>query len=337
MAKIGHRFLGAAVGAVALMALGNGWLDGPASAAELKHVTVRLGFNYNAHRSAYLLGIDKGFYSDVGLDVSVLEGHGFTSSMQLVANKEDTFAIVDPPSLMLAVAQGMPLRMVAQIYQRSPNAVISWDEANIQAPKDLVGKTVSTLQGDTTTTMLFALLAKNHVDRNEVKIFAADGGTRNQVFLSKRAEAITGFSNDSYLGFKGANPNVRYFLYSDYGINTMGDGVAANVDTIKSSPDMVRGFVEATVRAYKYALAHPDESVDALLKRTTTTSRDVEIAKVVATRDLVNSPDTETHGFGYNSPAAWQSAETLMLDFGGLTKKAENIGDYFTNDFLPKK
>ena len=46
------------------------------------------------------------------------------SPMQLVANKEDTFAIVDPPSLMLAIAQGMPLRMVMQIYQRSPNAVI---------------------------------------------------------------------------------------------------------------------------------------------------------------------------------------------------------------------
>ena len=157
---------------------------------------VRLGFNYNAHRSPYLLGVDKGFYKDEGLDVSVLEGHGFTSSMQLVANKEDTFAIVDPPSLMLAVAQGMPLKMVAQLYQRSPNAVISWQDANILAPKDLVGKTVASLQGDTTTTMLFALLAKNKITRGDVNIFAADGGTRNQVFLSKRAQAITGFSND---------------------------------------------------------------------------------------------------------------------------------------------
>jgi len=337
MEKSRRNVLGAAIGLAATIALGNGGLVGPASAAELKQVTVRLGFNYNAHRSPYLLGVDKGFYRDEGLDVSVLEGHGFTSSMQLVANKEDTFAIVDPPSLMLAVAQGMPLKMVAQLYQRSPNAVISWQDANIQAPKDLIGKTVASLQGDTTTTMLFALLAKNKITRSDVNIVAADGGTRNQVFLSKRAQAITGFSNDSYLGFKAADPGIRYFLYSDYGINSMGDGVAANIATIKSSPDVIRAFVNATIHAYQYALAHPEESVDALLKRTTTTNRDVELAKLVATRDLVNSPETEAHGFGYNSPAAWQAAEALMLEFGGLTKKADKIDEYYTNEFLATK
>ena len=76
--------------------------------------------------------------------------------------------------------------------------------------------------------------------------------------------------------------------------------------------------------------------MDALLKRTTTTNRDVEMAKLVATRDLVNSPETEAHGFGYNSPAAWQAAQALMLEFGGLTKKADKIDEYYSNEFLPK-
>ncbi|MGE0847157.1 MAG: ABC transporter substrate-binding protein, partial [Flavobacteriaceae bacterium] len=85
-----EALLGAA-GTLALSA-GIGTRSLPANAQELTKVTVRLAFSYNGHRSPYLLGIDQGFYKEAGLDVEVLEGKGVTSSMQLVANQQDTFA-----------------------------------------------------------------------------------------------------------------------------------------------------------------------------------------------------------------------------------------------------
>lgn len=308
-----------------------------ASAQELKRVTLRLALTYNAHRSAYLLGVERGYYKDEGLDVQVLEGRGTTAGMQLVANKQDTFAVVDPPSLMLGVAQGMPIKTVLLLYQKSPNSVVSWGSANISQPKDLIGKTLVTLQGDTTTTMLYALLAKNNINRKDVKIFTADSGTRTQTFLSKRADANSAFSNDSYLTLKAANPDIRYFMYADYGVNTMGDSIVANNETLKNSPDVVRGFVKATIRAYKESLADPEASVDALLKVAKTQNRALEVSKIVATRELVNSPDTAIHGFGYSSKGEWQAVETLMFEYGGLTKKAPDVEAYYTNEFLPPK
>src|SRR5690606_7508903 len=185
-----------------------------AEAQDLTKVTVRLAFNYNGHRSPYLLGVDKGFYKEEGLDVEVLEGRGVTSSMQLVASGQDTFAIVDPPSLMLGVAQGMPIVQVAQMYQISPNALISWEDQNIKSPADLVGKKIASLQGDMTTTMLYALLAKNGIDAGSVQIITSDGGTRNQTFLARRSEAITGFPNDSFLSLSdAAGGGLTYFTY----------------------------------------------------------------------------------------------------------------------------
>jgi NitT/TauT family transport system substrate-binding protein len=318
-----------------------GLLDGrqlvTAGAQELTKATVRLAFTYNGHRSAYLLGIDKGFYRDEGLDIEVLEGRGVTSSMQLVAAKQDTFTIADPPSVMLGVAQGMPVRQVAQLYQISPNALISWKDQNITKPADLVGKTVATLQGDTTTTMLYALLAKNSIDRNSVRIVTSDGGTRNQTFLAKRSEAITGFSNDSYLGFHATTDgNVTYFLYSAFGIDTMGDGIATHRDTIASSPKVVRGFVRASIRAYQYALEHPDEAVASLMKRAPSLKPEVELQKIKATSPLLASADTRGNGIGYSSRARWEQAQTLMKDFGGLTKVESDVSVFYTNEFLPK-
>jgi NitT/TauT family transport system substrate-binding protein len=322
---------------VVASALPVGTVVGTAGAQTLTPVTVRLAFNYNGHRSPYLLGKDKGFYAEEGLDVSVLEGKGVTSSMQLVASKQDTFAVVDPPSLMLGVAQGMPIRQVLQIYQVSPNALISWESAGIKKPADLVGKTVATLQGDTTTTMLYALLAKNGVDAKKVKIVASDGGTRTQTFLSKRAEGITGFTNDSYLGVKStADGPVAYFAYSDFGIDTMGDGIAANIDSIRSNPKLVGGFVRATLKAYKYALANPEEAIASLAKVAPSIKREVEIEKLKATARLLESADTKANGIGYSAKDKWVAAQALMLQFGGLTKAVDDVSVYYTNEFLPK-
>jgi NitT/TauT family transport system substrate-binding protein len=307
-----------------------------AGAQNLVPVTVRLAFIYNGHRSPYLLGQDKGFYAAEGLDVKVLEGKGVTSSMQLVASKQDTFAIVDPPSLMLGVAQGMPIRQVVQLYQISPNAVISWPGAGIKNPADLAGKTVATLQGDTTTTMLLALLARNKIDPRQVKIVASDGGTRNQTFLSKRAEVITGFTNDSLIGLSGtAGTNLSSFAYSDFGVDTMGDGVAAHVDTIRSSPNVVRGFVRATIRTYRYALQNPEEAIASLAKAAPNIKRDIEVEKLKATGRLLESADTKANGIGYSSKEKWAATQTMMLQFGGLTKAADDVSVYYTNEFLP--
>ena len=126
----------------------------------------------------------------------------------------------------------------------------------MQAPKDLVGKTDSNSAGDATTTMFFALFART-ISIATGKDLCRGRRTRNQMFLSKRAKAITGFSDDSYLGFKDANPNIAASLL---GLRHRCDerSCRRDVDYLTSSPDMVRGFITATVRAYKYALAHPD-------------------------------------------------------------------------------
>lgn len=328
-----EALLGAA-GTLALSA-GIGTRSLPANAQELTKVTVRLAFSYNGHRSPYLLGIDQGFYKEAGLDVEVLEGKGVTSSMQLVANQQDTFAIVDPPSLMLGVAQGMPIKTVAQIYQTSPNALISWDEFDIKSPADLKGKKIATLQGDTTTTMLYALLAKNNVDTSSVQIIASDGGTRNQTFLAKRTEAITGFSNDSYIGFSDTTGgSVRQFTYASFGVDTMGDGIVAHTDTIEKSPDLVRKFVQASLRAYAYALEHPEESIKSLVKRAENRKFEVEVEKLKATGVLLHAPGDADGKVGMSVKERWESAQSLMKEFGGLNTTVDDVTSYYTNEFI---
>lgn len=306
----------------------------PSQAAELKKVSVRLAFSYNGHRSPYLLGVDKGFYKEAGLDVQVLEGRGVSSSMQLVASQQDTFAVVDPPSLMLGVAQGMNIKQVAQLYQKSPNAVISWPDANINSPADLKGKKVASLQGDMTTTMFYALLAKNGIPASDVQIIASDGGTRNQTFLAKRTEAITGFPNDTYMSLSAASgAELKYFTYAQFGVETMGDGLATHQDNIKKDPEMVKAFVKASLRAYEYALAHPEEAITALKARSPNINYDVEVNKLKATAVLLETGSADVK-IGTSVEQRWKDTQALMKEFGGLNTSITDVGTYYTNEFV---
>jgi NitT/TauT family transport system substrate-binding protein len=133
------------------------------------------------------------------------------------------------------------------------------------------------------------------------------------------------------------NEPLDVFAYSDFGIDTMGDGVVAHADTIKATPKLVAGFVRATLRAYRYALDHPEESIQSLTKVAPTLKPDVELAKLKATGPLLESADTKQHGIGYSSKEKWVAAQELMLQFGGLAKKVDDVSVLYTNEFLPKQ
>src|SRR6185436_5783060 len=105
-----------------------------------------------------------------------------------------------------------------------------------------------------------------------------------------------------------AKAKLNVFPYSDYGIDTMGDGVAAHQDTIKSNPKLVGGFVRATLRAYQYAIQHPEESIESLKKVAPNIKPEVEVEKLKATAHLLNSADTKTHGVGHSSKDKWVAA-----------------------------
>ena len=94
--------------------------------------------------------------------------------------------------------------------------------------------------------------------------------------------------------------------------------------------------MHATLRAYRYALQHPEEAIESLAKRSPSIKRDIEIEKLKATGPLLESADTKAHGIGYSSKQKWEATQRLMLEFGGLKKAVEDVSTYYTNEFLPK-
>jgi NitT/TauT family transport system substrate-binding protein len=63
---------------------------------------------------------------------------------------------------------------------------------------------------------------------------------------------------------------------------------------------------------------------------------EVELQKIKATAPMLTSADTQANGIGYFSKSWWEQAQSLMHDFGGLTKVESDVSAFYTNEFLPK-
>ena len=67
----------------------------------------------------YYMALDKGYYADLGLNVTIVPGGGDIAETTAVYNGTVDFGVTWVSNMISADAAGMGLLEVAQIYQRS--------------------------------------------------------------------------------------------------------------------------------------------------------------------------------------------------------------------------
>ena len=84
----------------------------------LEPVKLRLGWTYIGGFAPLFLGLEKGFFKEQGIDLTISEGKGTVVSAAAVANGSDDFGYFDVGSVSLQIDKGLPVRGIAQIRQR---------------------------------------------------------------------------------------------------------------------------------------------------------------------------------------------------------------------------
>ncbi|MDC7226659.1 MAG: ABC transporter substrate-binding protein [Spirochaetales bacterium] len=86
---------------------------------EKSEITVQLKWLPQAQFMGYYVALDKGYYDEVGLDVTVVPGGGDIGETTAVYTGQVDFGVTWIANLMAANAGGMDLIEVAQVFQRS--------------------------------------------------------------------------------------------------------------------------------------------------------------------------------------------------------------------------
>lgn len=88
-------------------------------AVEKSDVKIQLKWLPHSQFMGYYVALDKGYYSEVGLNVEIVSGGGDVSETVAVNNGTVDFGVTWVSNLINANAGGMDLLEVAQVYQRS--------------------------------------------------------------------------------------------------------------------------------------------------------------------------------------------------------------------------
>ncbi|GAA3749342.1 ABC transporter substrate-binding protein [Leifsonia bigeumensis] len=209
------------------------------------------------------LGVEKGFFSDEGLDVTVQPTTGGAASVPGVVAGSYDFAFGNYVSGMVANDQGLALKYVANGNSTAGNpdfgAVIVNADSPIQTPADLSGKTVSVNNlsniGDTT---IRTVVDDDGGDSSTIKFV--------EVAFPDAEAAVTNNQVDAawilapFLDSAVANgARVITYNFSDFDPGLDIAGYFTTLENYQNKPELVKAFQTAMNKSLEYADSHPDE------------------------------------------------------------------------------
>ncbi len=289
----------------------------PASSEpETRQVSMRLQWFAQYQFAGYIVAKEKGYYSEAGLDVTLNPGGPDLVPLPLVATGRDTFGSTGADTILTAREQDIDVVALATWFQASPVAFMVHSDSDIHTPQDFPGHTVGMFYGDNVETEYRALLAATRVDRAGITEIPGDYSLAP--FLERRADVWPVYATDQPNIARREGAEVRLILARDYGVQLMGDVLFTTAEFARNNPNTVRAFVQATLRGWQEAIAHPEETV-ALVARY---NPDLDPAQLsFEARETIT---LMTYGPGatcpgYSDPSLWAAEASQLQALGLLT------------------
>src|SRR5882757_1756335 len=130
-----------------LCALVTGLLAATTAQAQDK-VTLRLNWLLYGFHTPFYLGLERGYYKEEGIDLTIGEGQGSVRAVQTVGAKSDMFGLADGGSVVAGVSKGAPVKAVMAVTNSSPYSLAVRADSGIKTLKDVEGKTIASAPGE---------------------------------------------------------------------------------------------------------------------------------------------------------------------------------------------
>ncbi|MFK9093926.1 ABC transporter substrate-binding protein [Bacillus salipaludis] len=298
----------------------------------LKKVSVVLDWTPNTNHTGLYVAKEKGYFKDEGLDVDIIMP-GDAGADQLVASGKSEFGVSYQESITQARIQGVPLVSIAAIIQHNTSGFASPASKNIVSPKDFAGKTYGGWGSPVEKSAISSLMKKENADVNKVSIVNM-GDT--DFFTAVKRDIDFAWIFYGWTGveaeLRGEKLNIVYLTdYSDK-LDYYTPVLATNENMIKENPDTVKAFVKAASKGYEFAIKHPSDAADILIKAVP----DLDPKLVKKSQEwLASKYQDDAPRWGEQKQKVWENYASWMFDNGLLEKKLD-AKKAFTNKFLPQ-
>ncbi|MBO1111576.1 ABC transporter substrate-binding protein [Bordetella petrii] len=333
MAMMGRRLAAAAAGLAAALACQ------AAAAQALEPLKVRLDWTPWGVQAAFHLAQHKGWYKQAGLDVTLEDGNGSVTTVQIVGSG-DSFDLGHAAlaSMMIARDKGLPVKAVAVFARHSDIGLLVPADSGITGPAQLKGKKVAYTAGSLEAPFIDAFLARGKLAKSDIDLVNVDAAGKASTYAVGRADAA--FSTiPFFLPVVSQNRPSKAVRFADFGLDMPSFGLFANEQKLAERGEAIGRFASVSARAWEYIYAgHQDEAVAAILAERPQARLDPRVLRgqIDALRDYFGTPAAGRR-LGAPVPADWVQAVRTLSSVGLVRADADPAGFYVPDLVQPQR
>ena len=302
--------------------------------AQPTKLTFQSNWRAQAEHGGYYQAVATGIYAKHGLDVTVRPGGPQINNPQLlVAGAIDFSMGSDSFNGLNFVKNGIPLVVVASIFQKDPRVLIAHPGQGNDSLAALKGKPILIASASRNNYWQF-LRAKYGYTDDQIRPYTFNMAP----FLADKATIQQGFLTSEPLKAQQAGIKPVVHLLADNGYVSYATTLETREQLVKEKPDVVQRFVNATIEGW-YSYLYGDRSAaNALIKKDNPEMNDDQLAYSHAKMleyGIVDSGDALKLGIGAMTAARWREFADSMVK-AGVYPADIDVAKAYTLQFVNK-
>ncbi|HIF19300.1 MAG TPA: ABC transporter substrate-binding protein [Gammaproteobacteria bacterium] len=225
-----------------------------------------------AQFAGYYVALEKGYYDDEGLDVTIKSGGPDIAPPQVMAGGGADILIEWMPAALASREKGLNLVNIAQPFKSSGMMLTCRKDSGISSPSDFADKTLGVwFYGNEYPFLSWMSKLNMATDGSAGGVTVLKQGWGIEPLLQKQADCVSTMTYNEYWqvidGGLSADELV-VFPYDEQGVSTLEDGLYVLEENLSDAAfvDKAARFLRASMKGWEWASNNSDAAADIVLE-----------------------------------------------------------------------
>lgn len=263
-----------------------------------------------------------GFWEEEGIKVNFLSSATTVPYVAFLQNGDADVAMLDPPQVLQAVDNDLPVKVVYEAYQFAPEGIVVPEDSPIKSLADLKDATIGLASDRDLITTVIAIesIGSTLEDMNIKTVVVGDSGPVMAGALSnKTIQAFAGGSSDR-AGIEAAGVKIRNITPAEVS-QVPGNVFTVWGPTLEEKRDLLTRFLQAWVKAQHTGVLDTKVAASACGTFVPETFEIVEVGMRLINNAVYNTQLRRTKDYGELQPDVWKRLQQPYINAGEI--KAE--------------